>query len=148
MAMEIIHCSRLIPAGEETLVSFQELSYIFRVDRSGMGYFDDHAVIREHLAKFFCFFQDLAEIRKRIVYFHADITPGSQNIGNLLHDFISCLILVPDIRVRIVDKQIIYDPWIAGQISDQIFNRLYFIRICRISRKDKFCRTSVSILII
>ena len=107
----------LIVAAGELLVPSHQLAHIGGVDRAGVRHLDHHTVLGEQLLESGCLFQNFTFGGvEGVVQLYADIAAGAENISDILQHFISGLVFSADVCRRIIDKLVINDSRVAGEV--------------------------------
>jgi len=149
VAAQGVRGGRLVVPGGELLVALQQLMYIVGVDRAGVGDLDHQPVFRENALEGLTFLQDFVKVLlKGVVELHADVTAGSQNTSQLSHDLVAGMERIPYIGLGIVDKQVVHDAGIAGEVCKQRGDGRHLVRVGGVGRVEDTGRPFHSVFII
>ncbi|MPM54780.1 hypothetical protein SDC9_101560 [bioreactor metagenome] len=136
-------------AAVETAVAGEQLADIVGIDRTGVRHLDDNTILAEQFLEEGRLFEDLVEIRLEwIVEFHRDVTARTENAAEFGHHLITSAELVVDVRLGIVDEQVVDDAGVAGEVAEQGSDRGDLVRVRGVGGVDDGSRALASVAVI
>lgn len=83
-----------------------------------------------------------------IVEFHRDVTARTENAAEFGHHLITSAELVVDVRLGIVDEQVVDDAGVVGEVAEQGSDRGDLVRVRGVGGVDDGSRALASVAVI
>ena len=139
----------LVPADVEQPIALQELTHVRGVDRAGVRDLHHEPVVGHHLREALDLLEDAGEVGlERVVELDRHVAARTEDASELRHDLLERAELVSDVRLGVVDEEVVDDPGVAGEVGDEVRAGRHLVGVGRVGGEEERGRAQLAVAVV